>query len=540
MEFTDFTDHKLVSDLKQMCGMQKRMTARIVMYLAEVEARDIHTAKGYDSLFAFCVRRLKMSHGEAAVRIKVARMYRAHQQIMPPLMRGKVHLTSLYMLRKHMNDDNCDDLLKNIKGMTTREVEAYVATHFPRPGIPASIRKTPTPRSTTGDGGQIDAAHTPSGLAAMSTKSSAAERTLSMFNDSSTQAPAGIIGAVMSKASSAADRECDSGIDSVEGERTDASPAPKRLRPFEQYSHDSHKVQFMVTTKVREKIERAASLSSHRNRGDLAALVEHAIDVLLTKLERQQLGKLSRRPSAAADVEATPRSSDVLGAHAPFASASKTATSNGAAAESVPSTSSASQNSVTSNVSTEAANTSSTSDDASAASSELVPVASSATTESSSNAQDETTTLREDGREGKSFTRAARRAAFERDGEQCSFVGDDGVRCEARTFLQVDHIQPRALGGAGDTSNARVLCASHNQYEARRVFGGAFIERKIAQSRRSDHDSVRKDGRASLPILAPNTNQPASENLSGEPSDHQPSPPTRTPPVERDPSRPSL
>lgn len=536
MEFTDLTDHKLVSDLKHMCGMQKRMTARIVMYLAEVEARDIHTAKGYDSLFAFCVRRLKMSHGEAAVRIKVARMYRAHQQIMPPLLRGKVHLTSLYMLRKHMNEDNCDELLKNIKGMTTREVEAYVATHFPRPGIPASIRKTPTPRSTTGDGGQIDAADTPAGLAATSTKSSAAERTLSMFADSSTQAPAGSIGAVMSKAS-AADHECDSGIDSL-GERTDASPAPKRLRPFEQYSHDSHKVQFMVTTKVREKIERAASLSSHRNRGDLAALVEHAIDVLLTKLERQQLGKLSRRHSAAGDVEATPRSSD---AHAPLASAPKTATGNGAAAKSNPSTSSASQNSVTSNVSTEAADTSSTSDASSGASSELALLVSSATTESSSIAQDETSTLREEGREGKSFTRAARRAAFERDGEQCSFIGDDGVRCEARSFLQVDHIQPRALGGAGDASNARVLCAAHNQYEARRVFGGAFIDRKIVQSRRSDHgNSVRKDGRASLPILAPSANQAASESLTSEPSDHQPPPPMRTPPVERDPSRPPL
>lgn len=530
MEFTDFTDHKLVSDLKQMCGMQKRMTARIVMYLAEVEAREIHTAKGYDSLFAFCVRRLKMSHGEAAVRIKVARMYRAHQQIMQPLMRGKVHLTSLYMLRKHMNEDNCDDLLKNIKGMTTREVEAYVATQFPRPGIPASIRKTPTPRSTTGDGGQVGDAATPSGLATTSPKPPAAERTLSMFNDSITQAPVGI-GAVLSNAASGATaRERGAPGDSVEGERTNASPAPKQLRPFEQYSLDSHKVQFMVTTKVREKIERAASLSSHRNRGDLAALVEQAIDVLLTKLERQQLGKLSRRHSDA-DVKAASI------APAPLASASRTATSNTTATEPVPFTSTASQNSATSTMSTEAAATSSTSADSST-SSELVQVASSATTDSSTNSEDENTTLEEG--HGKAFTRAARRTAFERDGERCSFVGDDGVRCEARTFLQVDHIQPRALGGTGDAANARVLCAAHNQYEARRVFGGAFIDRKVAQSRRSDRgSSVRKDGLASsLPAPPPSADQRASESLAPESSAHPQ--PMRAPSVERDRSRPSL
>jgi HNH endonuclease len=71
--------------------------------------------------------------------------------------------------------------------------------------------------------------------------------------------------------------------------------------------------------------------------------------------------------------------------------------------------------------------------------------------------------------------REARRQAVARDGMQCSFVADDGRRCQETGFLEIDHTVPVARGGAGSAENVRVLCRSHNQYEAERILGRQVV-----------------------------------------------------------------
>lgn len=44
-------------------------------------------------------------------------------------------------------------------------------------------------------------------------------------------------------------------------------------------------------------------------------------------------------------------------------------------------------------------------------------------------------------------------------------------RCGSRYRLEVDHIVPVALGGKTELNNLRLLCQTHNLFEARRVFG---------------------------------------------------------------------
>jgi hypothetical protein len=77
--------------------------------------------------------------------------------------------------------------------------------------------------------------------------------------------------------------------------------------------------------------------------------------------------------------------------------------------------------------------------------------------------------------------RAVRRAVFERDGEQCTFVDDRGRRCPSRAFLELDHREPRAVGGADDVANLSVKCRAHNMLSAERDFGRPHIEQKKNQ-----------------------------------------------------------
>jgi hypothetical protein len=77
----------------------------------------------------------------------------------------------------------------------------------------------------------------------------------------------------------------------------------------------------------------------------------------------------------------------------------------------------------------------------------------------------------------------------ERGSYQCVFRGSDGTRCTAQTGLQIDHRDPFAIFHSNNESRLRILCAAHNRLEAERIFGPAFIQRKIDERRNGKSSS---------------------------------------------------
>lgn len=76
------------------------------------------------------------------------------------------------------------------------------------------------------------------------------------------------------------------------------------------------------------------------------------------------------------------------------------------------------------------------------------------------------------------ISRSVRDEVRIRDGEQCTYVAPDGRRCCERRRLQMDHIQPYALGGANTVQNLRLRCQQHNLLGAEEVFGHEFIQER--------------------------------------------------------------
>jgi len=72
-----------------------------------------------------------------------------------------------------------------------------------------------------------------------------------------------------------------------------------------------------------------------------------------------------------------------------------------------------------------------------------------------------------------------RHAVTTRDGNRCSYVVPDGTRCRETRNLELDHIEPWALGGKSTFQNLRQVCRAHNQLYAERVFGREFLQRVI-------------------------------------------------------------
>jgi 5-methylcytosine-specific restriction endonuclease McrA len=79
---------------------------------------------------------------------------------------------------------------------------------------------------------------------------------------------------------------------------------------------------------------------------------------------------------------------------------------------------------------------------------------------------------------GRHIPAAVRRAVLERDGGQCTYVSENGKRCESRMRLEFDHLEPVARGGQATVSGIRLLCRAHNQHAAECTFGSGFMQRK--------------------------------------------------------------
>jgi hypothetical protein len=75
-----------------------------------------------------------------------------------------------------------------------------------------------------------------------------------------------------------------------------------------------------------------------------------------------------------------------------------------------------------------------------------------------------------------SISAQTRRDVYHRDGGVCGYVDPaSGRKCGSKSYLELDHIVPRALGGANTSENLRLRCRIHNRLAAIEVLGHAKI-----------------------------------------------------------------
>ncbi|MDB5219920.1 MAG: hypothetical protein JWO86_7847 [Myxococcaceae bacterium] len=265
--------------------------------------------------------------------------------------RAELHLSTLVLIRTHQTEQNVEELAAAVAGKTQRQVEELLARLAPKPDVRSAIVELGAPS-----------------------------------NDARPTLFAG----------------------------SDASHVPSAPRArIEPLSEARYKVQLTASAELKVKLERARDLMRHRNpSGDLAVVIDAAMDLLLAKLEKERLGKVKapREPPK-------PRAGSGSGSGT---------------------------------------------------------------------------------HRGRAIPAGVRRAVFERDGEQCTFVDEAGERCPQRGHLELDHIEARALGGTNAASNLRVRCRAHNRLAAEEVFGKAHVAERIDFRQRKSRAVA-----ATLPSLSP-------------------------------------
>jgi hypothetical protein len=240
------TNIELTEELIRLARSGRDTTVRLVTHLAEFEARDLHLAAGFPSLFAYCTEVLHLSEHEAYHRIFAARTARRYPRILTMLADGSLTLTTVRLVAPHLTDATAERLLAATAGRSKRQVEEVVAAHAPQPDVPSSIRKVPA-RS----------------LPAAPVRFSAGEASTPVASPVSVQAPEPL-----------------------------ATSSPALVRPL---APARYEVRFTASAETCAKLKRAQDLLRHAiPSGDMAAVVDRALTVLVADLERRKLGATDR------------------------------------------------------------------------------------------------------------------------------------------------------------------------------------------------------------------------------------------------------
>ncbi len=134
---------ELSRSAEKLVSLQRRNDAALIAHLVELSRRNGHLELGYKSLFYYCVEFLRLGESSAWKRTQVAGVAGRFPQVLEQLAQGKVNLSVLSILAKHLTEENFDRLLKEAEGKTTREAKEIVVAFDPKPAAKPTIRKKP-------------------------------------------------------------------------------------------------------------------------------------------------------------------------------------------------------------------------------------------------------------------------------------------------------------------------------------------------------------------------------------------------------------
>ncbi|HUQ03678.1 MAG TPA: hypothetical protein VM261_14370 [Kofleriaceae bacterium] len=232
----------MLAELAALVAADRQTVASLLAHLAEVDARQVYRPAAYSTMHEYCVRALHMSEDSAYKRVRAARAARLFPQIFDAIADGRLHVSGVAVLAPHLTDANVDALVAEATHRRKVDIEILVARLAPRPDLPDAI---------------VPLTQGPEAAPAL-------------------------------------------GLAPGPNDRQPLEPAA-RVKPL---SPERFGLQLTIDQATRDKLERATALMRHRNpSGDLAVVLDAALDALIAKLEKQKFGATDRPRAAKARPE---------------------------------------------------------------------------------------------------------------------------------------------------------------------------------------------------------------------------------------------
>lgn len=256
---------QLIQRLDTLVAQDRTNTAQVLAHIAEIDHRGDYRDQGYPSMFAYCIGRLRMCEQSTYKRIFAARTARRFPAIFVALADGRLHLSAVVMISTYLTPENFESLIAAVTHKSRAEIERFLADLRPKPDVPERVSALPT---------------APVEPAALQLSPGKVETTPNATSASSTTSP-----------------ELSPG--KVGGPIEPGRVAPLGLRRFA--------LQTTVSEATYEKLQHVKNLLGHQvGPGDLASVLDRALDALIAQLERRKFGATTR-PQAAAKPPTNPR-----------------------------------------------------------------------------------------------------------------------------------------------------------------------------------------------------------------------------------------
>ena len=225
-------DSSLLEGLTTHLAREHASLAEVLADLAEVDERRLYLGDAYPSMSTWCVGKLHFSEQAAHKRLNAARAARRFPAIFEAVADGRLHLSAVVLLASKLTEENAEELLGAAAHKTRAEIELLIAQRFPRRDLPA----------------RIQVAQLSPGKVELSTP--------------------------------------------VDELSTPLSPPRPLLTPL---APQRFGLQVTISQNTHDKLRYAQQLLSHRLRpGDLAEVLDLALDALIERLEKGKFGAASR------------------------------------------------------------------------------------------------------------------------------------------------------------------------------------------------------------------------------------------------------
>lgn len=433
-------DLRSLSDrLRALSGEERNVQADFLIHLDALDRRRGYAELGYPSLWEYCLRALHLREGTAGRRIGAMRVLRRFPSLIEALREGKLCLSTLCVLGPVLTPENVDEVVARAAFRTKADTDAIAAAVKPRTAPADGVRRVPGERPRTAS---VELGQAPTVQPEPRSKQEESEVPRpAEARDTATEPPP------VAATAGPTDTHHDAGglavgvVGPVDGpDPLRLEPPPRRASPAELRAVAESQWSLRVTLdgEARRDLETLTNLLAHKiPDGNLAAVLKEALRCAIEKhgVRRGMLAPARNRPA----LKRQP--ADSTAAQALLAAPSG-----------------ASQQSERDRSETGERGQPPTTDQAeSPASISTVRVAQST---------------------GRATIPAeVRRQVWARDGGRCTFAARDGTRCESRWRLELDHVQPWALGGSSTVDDLRLRCRAHNFFHAEEVFGREHMER---------------------------------------------------------------
>ena len=142
-DLKSLSDDELLRRVSELVAQSRRIEWVLVAHIAEVDARRLYARRASPSMFQYCLDVFHLSEAEAFRRIAAARVSQRYPVVLQMLEDGRLHLAGISVLKKHLTDANCEEVLARATHKTIEEIKVLVAALSPKQDVPPSIRKRP-------------------------------------------------------------------------------------------------------------------------------------------------------------------------------------------------------------------------------------------------------------------------------------------------------------------------------------------------------------------------------------------------------------